>query len=261
MSSVPQDTLKVALIQSDIAWLQVEQNLSHFAKQLSSLSGYDLILLPETFATGFAVECDIKEPHQGPIFQWLARQAQALNSVVGGSVLVSHKGKKFNRFYCCWPNHEFVFYDKRHLVCLGKEGDFIDPGASRTLFNIKGFNFLPQVCYDLRFPVFQRNQGDYDVMINIANWPATRRSHWDTLLAARAIENQSYVLAVNRIGTDGNGIAHDGGTQAFDYKGKLITQVADHHEGVCTVTLHKKELQSYRHKFPAHRDADPFTLG
>ena len=175
MSAVNSESLKVALVQSDIVWLQPKQNLDNLTMKLQHIESVDLILLPETFATGFAINLDVAEAEQGPVFNWMQTQAKEHNTVVAGSVLVEQQGKKANRFYWCWPDGRFEFYDKRHLFCLGKEGDYVRAGDSRKVFTIKGFRLLPQICYDLRFPVFQRNHNDYDVMVNVANWPAARR--------------------------------------------------------------------------------------
>ncbi|MEI4551586.1 amidohydrolase [Pseudoalteromonas spongiae] len=254
------NSLKVALVQSDIAWLDVNKNLNSLSKQLTNLESVDLILLPETFATGFAINLDVAEPKHGPILDWMLAQAKGLNAVVAGSVLVNQQGKKANRFYWCWPNGTVEFYDKRHLFCLGNEGDFVKAGVERKIITINGFRLLPQVCYDLRFPVFQRSRNDYDVMVNVANWPAARRRIWDTLLQARAIENQCYVLAANRVGDDGNGVAHNGGTAAYDFTGETLVAAEDNQAQIITVELTKSALTEFKAKFPAHLDADQFTL-
>ena len=174
-------TLTLALIQSSLHWLDKSANLAHFTEQLNSFNEQvDLIVLPETFATGFAINLDCSEPEQGEVLNWLQATAKQKNAVIAGSVLVAQGDKKANRFYWVWPNGEVRFYDKRHLFCLGNEGDYVIAGKQREVFTINDFRILPQVCYDLRFPVFQRNSDDYDVMINIANWPAARRHVWDT---------------------------------------------------------------------------------
>ena len=260
MSVINAENLKVALVQSDIAWLQPQQNLASLAAHFKKIESVDLILLPETFATGFAINLDVAEAEQGPIFNWMQTQARVHNAVVAGSVLVDQQGKKANRFYWCWPDGRVEFYDKRHLFCLGKEGDYVRAGDSRKVFTIKSFRLLPQICYDLRFPVFQRNRNDYDVMVNVANWPAARRRIWDTLLQARAIENQCYVLASNRVGNDGNGVAHNGGTAAYDYVGEALTKTKDDVSSIAIVELKKEQLEQFRKNFPAHLDADDFSI-
>ncbi|MCG7536027.1 amidohydrolase [Pseudoalteromonas sp. OOF1S-7] len=257
--------LTVALVQQSIDWLAPQQNFAQLDIQLSAqqvqLSGCDLIILPETFATGFALaEPCAESPVGGEALTFLQRQAQRWQAVVAGSVLVTQGEKKANRFYWCWPDGTVRHYDKRHLFCLGKEGDHVIAGREREVFEVNGFRILPQVCYDLRFPVFQRNRNDYDVMINVANWPAARRRIWDTLLQARAIENQCYVLGCNRVGEDGFGTAHNGGTAAYDFTGALLASAPDDQADVLVVSLEKGPLEAFKQGFPAHLDADSFSL-
>ncbi|AXQ99380.1 amidohydrolase [Pseudoalteromonas piscicida] len=253
-------TLTVTLVQTDIQWLSPEANFTHIERLLESVEPSDLILLPETFATGFAVKEQGVEHYADAAIEFLQQCAQRFQAVVAGSILVPHGNKKANRMVWCQPDGETHHYDKRHLFCLGNEGDFVVAGEHREVFELKGIKFLPQICYDLRFPVFQRNQNDYDVMINIANWPAARRNHWDTLLTARAIENQCFVLAVNRVGEDGYGTAHNGGTKAIDFNGNSLASARDNQAEVITVKLKLSDLQQYKAKFPVHFDADKFTL-
>lgn len=254
-------TLTLTLLQSSLHWLDKDANLAMFNKQLDTVTQQsDLILLPETFATGFAINLDCAEPENGKVLTWLKAQAHKHNAVIAGSVFVTQGSKKANRFYWVQPNGKVDFYDKRHLFCLGNEGDFVVAGQARKVFTINGFKLLPQVCYDLRFPVFQRNNNDYDVMINIANWPAVRRHVWDTLLMARAMENVCYVVGVNRIGDDANGVAHNGGTAVYDFKGDALVKAADNSQALITITLYKAPLNDFKAKFPAHLDADAFNL-
>ncbi|AOT06473.1 nitrilase-related carbon-nitrogen hydrolase [Pseudoalteromonas luteoviolacea] len=252
-------TLTVNLAQYDIAWLAPEQNFIRIDKLIESMPACDLLLLPETFATGFALQQATGEQALQAV-AFLHQLAKRLQCVVAGSVLVSNEGKKANRFYWVWPDGLEQTYDKRHLFCLGNEGEYVTQGEARKIFEINGFKLLPQVCYDLRFPVFQRSKNDYDVMVNVANWPSARRYAWDTLLRARAIENQCFVLATNRIGEDGKGVAHNGGTVALDYLGQPIAHVGDDESGVVTVKLDKANLVEFKSQFPAHLDADRFEL-
>lgn len=254
-------TLTITLLQSSLHWLDKDANLSMFEKKLAEIATKpDLILLPETFATGFAINLDCAEPENGKVLNWLKAQAHRHKAVIAGSVLVAQSDKKANRFYWVKPSGEVDYYDKRHLFRLGSEGDYVVPGQARKVFEINGFKLLPQVCYDLRFPVFQRNNNDYDVMINVANWPAVRRHIWDTLLAARAMENLCYVVGVNRVGNDGNGVAHSGGTAIYDFKGDKLAKAADNTEQLVTFTLEKTPLEAFKKGFPAYLDADKFTL-
>ena len=254
-------TLTLTLVQSELHWLDKDANLAMFDKKLAEITANpDLILLPETFATGFAINLDCAEPENGKVLTWLKTQAHKHNAVIAGSVLVAQGDKKANRFYWVTPKGEVNYYDKRHLFRLGREGDYVVAGQARKTFEINGFKLLPQVCYDLRFPVFQRNNNDYDVMINVANWPAVRRHIWDTLLMARAMENLCYVVAVNRVGDDGNGVAHNGGTAVFDFKGDTLAKAKDNTQELLTLTLDKAPLEDFKTAFPAYLDADPFTL-
>ncbi|WP_440054750.1 amidohydrolase [Pseudoalteromonas sp. T1lg65] len=253
-------TLTVALVQTDISWLDPESNFARIRALLANLPTSDLILLPETFATGFAVKEPAVSSQNDKALAFMLELAVEYGAVVAGSILVEQQDKKANRLFWCQPDGQVQTYDKRHLFCLGNEGDYIVAGKQRKVFDLKGFRILPQICYDLRFPVFQRNRNDYDVMINVANWPQARRYHWDTLLAARAIENQCFVLGVNRVGKDGYGTAHNGGTVAIDFKGEPLVCAADELSSVTQVTLQLADLQSYRQQFPVHLDADSFSL-
>ncbi|WP_338365042.1 amidohydrolase [uncultured Pseudoalteromonas sp.] len=254
-------TLTLTLVQSELHWLDKDANLAMFDKKLAEITANpDLILLPETFATGFAINLDCAELENGKVLRWLKAQAHKHNAVIAGSVLVVQGDKKANRFYWVKPNGEVNYYDKRHLFRLGSEGDYVVAGQARKTFEINGFKLLPQVCYDLRFPVFQRNNNDYDVMINVANWPAVRRHIWDTLLMARAMENLCYVVGVNRVGDDGNGVAHNGGTAVYDFKGDTLAKAKDNTQELLTVTLEKAPLEDFKTAFPAYLDADAFTL-
>ncbi|MBQ4834495.1 amidohydrolase [Pseudoalteromonas sp. MMG010] len=254
-------SLTISLVQSSLHWLDKTANLTMFERQLEAMNCHtDLIVLPETFATGFAINCDCAEPEQGGVLKWMKAQASKHCAVIAGSVLVAQGNKKANRFYWVKPNGEVMFYDKRHLFRLGCEGDHVVAGQARKIFTLNGFNLIPQVCYDLRFPVFQRNQNDYDIMLNVANWPAARRHIWDTLLQARAIENQCYVVGVNRVGHDGNKVAHNGGSAIYDFNGETLAEAADNKEEIVTFTLEKTLLEKFKTGFPIYLDADNFSL-
>lgn len=259
-------TLKIAAVQYDIQWLDknanfetLEQMLSHFFLNNSAV---DLLLLPETFSTGFCIDDNnVQEPEDGGTdLVWLKQMAKKFNCVVAGSVLVKHKSKKINRFYWVSANESVEYYDKRHLFRLGNEGDFVAQGKQRKIFEINGIKILPQVCYDLRFPVWSRNKKDYDLMVNVANWPAERRQVWDTLLKARAMENQAYVVGVNRVGNDGRGTAHSGGTCFLDFVGEYIATVEDDHQQIISVELDFSALEEFKIGFPAYLDADEFEI-
>lgn len=255
-------TLKIAALQYDISWLNKPKNLDVLNHMLTEVKDVDLVLLPETFSTGFTIDIEgCEEPeHDGEVLSWLKAQASRLDAVMAGSVLVKQGDKKANRFYWVWPNGEVKYYDKRHLFRLGNEQDFVVQGQRREVITINGIRILPLVCYDLRFPVWSRNQRDYDVIVNVANWPAVRRNVWDTLLRARAMENQAFVVGVNRVGEDGKGTDHSGGTAIYDFLGEPIITAADGKAQIIQATLELDKLEAFKSKFPAYLDADEFSI-
>lgn len=264
-------TLHVAAVQYDIQWLDKAANFAtletmireFFEDSVESNDAVDLLLLPETFSTGFCIDDEsVKQPEDGGVdLLWLKGIAQEFNCVVAGTVFVEKGDKKSNRFYWVWPDGSVEFYDKRHLFRLGKEGDYVAQGKDRKVFEINGIKIIPQVCYDLRFPVWSRNRQDYDLMVNVANWPAARRPVWDTLLKARAMENQAYVIGVNRVGDDGKGVAHSGGTCVLDYVGEPLVTAKDNGQQVISFELDFSALDKYKQDFPAFLDADDFEIG
>lgn len=259
---ITQPSLTIGAVQSTIEWLDPKWNFQHLDALLFDLKPVDLLLLPETFATGFSVDVEGCEElaEKGAALLWLKEKSCQLNCVVAGSVLVKKCKKKVNRFYWVWPNGEVQFYDKRHLFRLGKEHHFVIPGDERKIIEINGVRILPQVCYDLRFPVWSRNRSDYDMIVNVANWPGVRRNVWDTLLKARAMENQAFVVGVNRVGSDGKGILHSGGTAIYDFYGEPIAVAKDNHEVIIYGEIDIHALNSFKEKFPSFLDADAFTL-
>jgi len=259
-------TLTVAAIQYDISWRDKSANFSTLEHMISAVFNehqhIDLLLLPETFSTGFCTTdpaVSVTDDGGEDLF-WLKQMASQYGCVVAGSVFVRQADKKANRFYWVWPDGAVEYYDKRHLFRLGNEGDYVVQGNDRKVFNIKGIRIFPQVCYDLRFPVWQRNQQDYELLVNVANWPAARRHVWDTLLKARAMENQAFVIGVNRVGADGLGVAHSGGTVVLDYVGEPVATAVDDQAGVVVAELDFSELERYKESFPAYLDADDFVL-
>lgn len=259
-------TLTIAAVQYDIHWLDQQANFRHLEQLITDYftknSSVDLLLLPETFSTGFCInKDDVQEPENGGLaLTWMKKIAQQYNCTVAGSVLVSQKQKKVNRFYWVFADGIVEHYDKRHLFRLGNEQNYVEQGCDRQIITINGIKILPLVCYDLRFPVWSRCRQDYDLMINVANWPAARRHIWDTLLKARAMENQSFVVGVNRIGLDGNGTAHSGGTAIIDFCGEIIVSATDEQEQIITTQLDFNKLEKFKSGFPAFLDADEFEL-
>ena len=262
-----ENTLNIALMQFDIAWLDAEENFKRIEKLLFKhpFNEVDLLLLPETFSSGFAVEIadsgeDYSETKPSSALSWMISKSKDLNLVIAGSILVNTGLKKANRFFWIWPNGDYQYYDKKHLFTPAKEEKYITAGSERKIIQIKNFNILPQVCYDLRFPLWNRNLGDYDVMVNVANWPTPRRDHWSSLLKARAIENQAYVIGVNRVGIDGKGNPYNGGTAAFGFDGKEIVSADDDTSEIVFTKLDKESLDNYRDKLPFYKDADAFKI-
>jgi omega-amidase len=252
--------LRVALVQTELAWESPEANRRHFERILGRLEPTDLIVLPEMFSTGFSMQSQaLAETMAGPTMAWLKATAANHSASVCGSVIIEEDQSYFNRFVLVRPTGEVIHYDKRHLFRMGAEHAHYTAGTDRLTIPVAGFTVFPQVCYDLRFPVFARNNLDYDLMIYVANWPATRRQHWQTLLRARAIENQCYVIGVNRIGVDGNDVAYAGDSAAIDFNGTVIREAGDT-DTVIRAELDRDALLAFRTAFPAWRDADSFNL-
>jgi omega-amidase len=253
--------LTFCLIQTITHWHDAERNRALFADWFEDVpETAQVVVLPEMFSTGFTMAADaVAEPMDGPTMQWLIDAAAALDKVVCGSFVAQESGRCYNRFVWVQPNGEYVYYDKRHLFRMAGEHNHYAPGVTRPVIEHAGWRICPFVCYDLRFPVWLRNRGDYDVLLGVANWPAARQQHWNSLLRARAIENLAYVVAVNRIGSDGNNVAYRGGSAAYHPNGEALLEVFDD-AGVFTITLDGDALALWRERFPAHLDADRFSL-
>jgi omega-amidase len=255
--------LKVTLIQAELVWQDAAANRTRFAEQLASLADKtDLIILPEMFTTGFTMQPEqLAEPADGPTLQWLREQAAKLNVVITGSVAVTEGGHFYNRLYWVRPDGSYECYDKRHLFRMAREHEHYVAGTRSIVVELNGWRICPLVCYDLRFPVWSRRRAelDYDLLIYVANWPTVRRYPWQTLLRARAIENQAYCIGVNRFGADGLGYEHSGDSVALDFMGQPLL-VAPEQAWQGSITLSHAALQKFRQKFPAHLDADGFHL-
>ncbi|WP_200975829.1 amidohydrolase [Echinicola sp. 20G] len=261
------ENLKIALVQTDLFWQDREANLAMLEEKLWPLQGkVDLIILPEMFPTGFSMQAELlAEPMNFTTSKWMKQMAKQSKAVVTGSVIIKADKKFFNRLLWVSPDGTVRHYDKRHLFRMAQEDHHYNMGLKNEVFELKGWKVLPQVCYDLRFPVWSRNQSSqngemhYDLSFYIASWPAARESAWDALLKARAIENLCYTIGVNRVGEDGNGIAYSGHSAAYDFKGSTMAFVADK-EDILIVDLNAEELRQYREKFPAWKDADRFEV-
>jgi len=256
-------SFRLSIAQQPLVWQDAEANRAQFAAALGHLKGEtDLVLLPEMFTTGFTMKPETHaEPADGPTRAWLLEQARILDAAVGGSVAVNDDGRYFNRFMLALPGGPTYWYDKRHLFRMAGEHRHYDGGDHALIIEWRGIRLCPLVCYDLRFPVWSRRRPslEYDLLIYSANWPAARRYAWSTLLRARAIENQAWVAGVNRVGADGNGVAHVGDSVVLDFTGQPLVELNDSPQ-VVTVPLDLEALRAWRDKFPAQLDADAFIL-
>ncbi|MDR0962192.1 MAG: amidohydrolase [Mediterranea sp.] len=257
--------MRITLLQTDIVWENKQVNMLRLRERLEALSGKTkIVVLPETFSTGFSMASEqLAEPVSGDTIATLLRWASELDLALAGSYISCNEQRTvfYNRAFFLTPEGRAYFCDKRHLFRMGRESLYFTAGNERRIITYRGWNILLQVCYDLRFPVWSRNvDGEYDLLIYVANWPSSRRRVWDVLLQARALENMVYVCGVNRIGTDGEGLAHNGGSVIYSPKGDLLASVPDDIEGVATADISLSDLQTFRAKFPAWRDADEFRL-
>ena len=254
--------LTINIIQSDLVWEDVAANLKAFTKKIKAVKQSDLIVLPETFSTAFSMNSEhLAEPMNGKTMTWMATMAKEKNTVLAGSAILRENDHIFNRFIWMRPDGSFDKYDKRHLFRMGDEHNHFTAGSERLIVELKGWKICPQICYDLRFPVWSRNKKqEYDLLLYIANWPEVRIPAWEKLLYARAIENQCYVAGVNRIGIDGNGVNCSGNSMLIDSKGELIWKAKDLEEETKTVKVSLDDLNGFRKKFPVGMDADEFEV-
>lgn len=257
------EQLRLSLIQTDIAWEDKEKNLQHVNLKLDELQGQtDLVILPEMFSTGFTMNSrDLAEPITGNTITTLQKLSQKYDVALTGSYIASDNQHYFNRGFFISPENDPYFYDKRHLFRMGDEPEFFTAGQERTVIPYRGWNICLLVCYDLRFPVWSRNiNNEYDLLLYVANWPEARRDVWDCLLRARAIENMSYVVGTNRIGTDGNNLKYNGGSVVISPRGELLAASTNNKEHVINVTLSLSGLSAFRKKFPVWKDSDNFNI-
>jgi predicted amidohydrolase len=259
--------LKIAYIQADLIWEDAQANRSAFNSKISELTEkVDLIVLPETFTTGFPVDPNqFAETEEGETIAWMKTISKKTDSVICGSFLMKKEDKFFNSLVWMRPDGTFETYDKRHVFRMGGEHKLIEPGKKILHTELKGWNIRPLICYDLRFPVWSRNSYQngkfaFDLLIYVANWPAVRSYPWKQLLIARAIENQCFVLGVNRIGTDLNGIGYSGDSCLIDPKGNIVSMATPSVEEVIITTLSIKEILQFRENFQVGLDWDNFVL-
>lgn len=273
-------TLTITTIQTDIIWENKSANLTSLEQKIDSINGHtEIVVLPEMFSTGFSMQSrSLAETMEGETVSWMKRIAAKKNIILTGSVIIEEEDQFYNRLIWMLPNGQYGYYDKRHLFCLANEDQFYSPGNKRLIASVKGWKINLQICYDLRFPVWSRNRlvkkanggnmeansepglaPEYDLLIYVANWPEKRSNAWKTLLNARAIENQSYVVGVNRVGKDANDLVYTGNSLVIDPLGEVLYHMADN-EDISTITLYKETLDAVRTKLPFWKDSDPFSL-
>jgi predicted amidohydrolase len=257
--------LHCTLLQADLIWENKQANLQKLESMIAGIVGAkELVILPEMFNTGFSLRPELLgETMEGPSVSWMKQMAQQYRIILAGSLMITESGKHYNRLIWMQPDGRYAQYDKRHLFAYAGENEHFTAGDHRLITQANGFKILWQVCYDLRFPVWARQQSsetlEYDVLVYVANWPERRSHAWKSLLIARAIENQCYVIGVNRVGEDGNGIAHSGDSMVVDPLGQVLLQLSNR-EGVETAVISKQELEQARSLFPFWKDADSFTI-
>lgn len=254
--------LHISLIQPNIVWEDKKANLLQYEKAIESITDKkEVVILPEMFSTGFSMAPErLAETMEGPSVNWMKEMSRKHRCIITGSLIIEENGHYYNRLIWMQPDGNFGTYDKRHLFGYAKENDHYSRGEKRLIAQVKGYRICLQVCYDLRFPVWARNQGsEYDVLVYVANWPERRSLAWKTLLQARAIENLSYVIGVNRVGEDGNGIYHSGDSSVFGPTGEMIWQQA-HDAVVHSFTIEKEVVENTRNHFPFLDDADKFLF-
>lgn len=254
--------LYITLVQYDIVWENKEQNLKKLNDIIYNISKQtDLILLPEMFQTGFSMNAEpLAESMEGSTIKWMQEKAKEKNSYVAGSFICKDDGKYYNRFVVVSHEGVLKYYNKRHSFGLGKENENYTAGNERITFEINGFKICPLICYDLRFPVWSRNNIGYDVLLYVANWPTRRSFAWKQLLIARAIENQCFVVGVNRIGIDGNNIEHTGDSLVLNPDGNAIWNAKENTQEVQTIELDLAYLQKFRNDLPFLKDGDNFEF-
>ncbi|MFY9152815.1 MAG: amidohydrolase [Prolixibacteraceae bacterium] len=257
-----QEILHVAVYQFDLFWEDPEANRAKIERWLKKTNeNIDVIFLPEMFSTGFTMHVEtMAEPMNGATIQWLKEKSSEYQVAFCGSIIIRENGEYFNRILFVEPSGAIKVYDKRHLFAIGNEDKHFRRGTERTIINYKGWRICPMICYDLRFPVWARNHNDYDILFYAANWPQNRKEVWNTLLMARAFENQTYVVGANRVGVDGNSISYSGNSQLIDAKGRIISDTEDYYENIVSGKFSYSDLMKFRANFPVLPDADPFVL-
>ena len=275
--------LKITIIQSELHWENAAKNLAMFTDKIASITETtDVIVLPEMFTTGFTMNAKpLAETMNGNTVAWMKEQAKIKNAAVVGSLIITENNLYFNRLIWAQPDGKISFYNKRHLFRMANEHETYSAGNSRIIVEYKGWKICPLICYDLRFPVWSRNKPipnpsqragslssltshhsppAFDLLIYVANWPEARKEPWCKLLEARAIENQVYVVGVNRVGKDGKDIPYSGNSAVINPKGNIISNILEHQNCIQTIELNRQELEDFREKFPVGLDGDDFEI-
>ena len=261
-SLVAQEILKIAVLQFDLIWEDVHANLAKIDQMLEQLPQETaIVFLPEMFSTGFTMNAaKVAESMTGETIKWLKQRSAEYNTAICGSLVIQEEEKFYNRLIFVEPSGKVSCYDKRHLFTMAGEEGCYTRGENRLIVEYKGWRICPLICYDLRFPVWSRNLKNYDLLVYVANWPEQRSLVWNTLLKARAIENQSYVVGVNRVGADGNKITYSGQSQIVDAKGIEMVIGREYSEEVVFAELSHPKLEQFRRKFPVLDDADSYSI-
>ena len=256
------DILNIALVQADMVWENIQENLNYFDKRIDVISSnVDLVILPEMFSTGFSMNPEkLSESMEGISVSWMKETAIKQHIAIVGSLIIKESKNYYNRLVFALPNGEVHTYDKRHLFTYGGEDKVYESGNEILIVKYKGWKICPMICYDLRFPVWSRNSDEYDVLIFVANWPKPRISAWDTLLKARAIENMCYTIGVNRVGVDGNNLEYIGHSQVIDMLGNELIHIDNEKESVFEVSIDKNKLIKSRNRFGFLNDKDSFSI-
>ena len=258
--------MRVAAIQTDLHWENGPANFQDLQQHIARLENVDLIILPEMFNSGFTMNpVSVAEQENGPSVHWMKKMAKEKNADIIGSIAIKRKDRYFNSLFWVQPNGHYYFYDKRHLFRMADEHKHYTNGNDLLIVTKEKLRFCPLICYDLRFPIWSRNINPdlsfrYDVLIYVANWPEPRVNAWISLLQARAIENQSYVIGLNRIGKDGNNVNYCGESRVFNPKGERLDSFEKNKESVQIVELDKLFVDEFRKKFPTNLDADSFQI-
>lgn len=253
--------MNVAIVQAQLEWENVPLNLKLFNKRLSSISGADIIVLPEMFASGFTMNGKERvTPFYEAVCQCMQDWADEKDALIMGSTIYTEDGLYYNRLLAAFPGGQVLHYDKRHLFTMGEENDHFTAGSELLVFDYKGMKIAPFICYDLRFPVWSRNTCAYDLAVYVANWPEARRQPWEILLKARAVENQGYVVGVNRVGEDGKGLRYSGDSMVISPRGDVLLACEPYADEARQVAIDLRELRDFREKFPVLEDQDEFTI-